>query len=504
MTSARPQRRAHRSGGAEGCRCAHACSSCSRCSRRPACWPPTSRPTRRCARRSSSASTARSTRARTASRARSTSSIGSARALGAPLRRINFLAQFGVLTPGMYVEIRPGNGAPGVRGTLTRPGETRAGAAHPERLRPGRRRRAAGRATVGAISGGARFRLLAQSVPFADSTLILGVPLHETDTTLNQLKWIEALVACAVIASVLLLRALADHRKPAAAAAHRGDGRRDRRGRPLAPRRARRRDDRDRSPRRRPQRHARADRGRVRRAFGLGGATAPLHLGRLARAAHARRGGQRLRGALRPRRPRSPGRPGALDDRASSARRAAWACSSATCCCSRDSTRGDRSRPGRVDLAALAGEAVDAAHAMEPARPLALEAPAAVTVTGDAERLRQVVDNLLANVRAHTRPPRPPRSCACMRDGTDAVLEVEDAAPGMDAERGRARLRALLSAATPHARATTAARASGSRSWPRSSRRTAAASAVESMPGAGNDVPRDAARPRRSRHATAC
>ena len=62
---------------------------------------------------------------------------------GGPLRRINFLAQFGVLTPGTYVEIRPGNGAPVVRGTLTRPGESGAGATHPERLRPGRRRRAA-------------------------------------------------------------------------------------------------------------------------------------------------------------------------------------------------------------------------------------------------------------------------------------------------------------------------------------------------------------------------
>ncbi len=44
---------------------------------------------------------------------------------------------------------------------------------------------------------------------------------------------------------------------------------------------------------------------------------------------------------------------------------------------------------------------------MEPTRPLTLEAPTVVTVTGDAERLRQVVDNLLANVRAHTPRARP-------------------------------------------------------------------------------------------------
>ena len=43
---------------------------------------------------------------------------------GGPLRRINFLAQFGVLTPGTYVEIRPGDGSPVIQGTLTRRGES--------------------------------------------------------------------------------------------------------------------------------------------------------------------------------------------------------------------------------------------------------------------------------------------------------------------------------------------------------------------------------------------
>jgi hypothetical protein len=103
---------------------------------------------------------------------------------GGPLRRINFLAQFGVLTPGTYVEIRPGNGAPVVRGTLTRPGESAPAPRIPSGFGPssdGDPRRA----TVGAIGGGSRFRLLAESVPSGDSTLIIGVPLHETDTTLN-------------------------------------------------------------------------------------------------------------------------------------------------------------------------------------------------------------------------------------------------------------------------------------------------------------------------------
>jgi two-component system OmpR family sensor kinase len=97
-----------------------------------------------------------------------------------------------------------------------------------------------------------------------------------------------------------------------------------------------------------------------------------------------------------------------------------------------DQGRAVEAKP--VDLTALAGEAVDAAHAMEPRRPLALEAPAAVTVTGDAERLRQVIDNLLANVRAHT-PPEAATAVRVRRDGSDAVLEVTDSGPGMDAEQ---------------------------------------------------------------------
>ena len=95
-----------------------------------------------------------------------------------------------------------------------------------------------------------------------------------------------------------------------------------------------------------------------------------------------------------------------------------------------DQGRPLEARP--LDLTAIAGEAVDAAHAMEPTRPLALEAPAAVTVTGDAERLRQVIDNLLANVRAHT-PATAAATVRVRHEGTAAVLEVSDAGQGMAA-----------------------------------------------------------------------
>ena len=105
----------------------------------------------------------------------------------------------------MYVEIRPGDGSDGLQGTLTPPGRD---APPSPRIPKGFGPAADGgarRATVSAERGGTRFRLLARSAPFADSTLILGVPLKDTDTTLDQLRLIMLLVACAVIASALLL-----------------------------------------------------------------------------------------------------------------------------------------------------------------------------------------------------------------------------------------------------------------------------------------------------------
>src|SRR5205814_10516692 len=59
--------------------------------------------------------------------------------------------------------------------------------------------------------------------------------------------------------------------------------------------------------------------------------------------------------------------------------------------------RLDQGRPlerSPVDLVALVHEAVDAAHAVEPGRPLTLETNGALVVSGDELRLRQVIDNL--------------------------------------------------------------------------------------------------------------
>jgi two-component system OmpR family sensor kinase len=97
--------------------------------------------------------------------------------------------------------------------------------------------------------------------------------------------------------------------------------------------------------------------------------------------------------------------------------------------------RLDQGRPLErepVDLAAVVGQAVDAAHAVEPERPLTLTVDAPVTVVGDRRRLRQVVDNLLANVRTHT-PPQCPARVSVGSENGNAVLEVADEGPGIDA-----------------------------------------------------------------------
>jgi len=100
-------------------------------------------------------------------------------------------------------------------------------------------------------------------------------------------------------------------------------------------------------------------------------------------------------------------------------------------------TRLDEGRPlerATVDLGAVAADAVTAARALEPERRIELDVVGSVEVTGDRARLRQVVDNLLANVRSHT----PPDAAARVRvadDGDVSVLEVSDDGPGIDSEQ---------------------------------------------------------------------
>jgi two-component system OmpR family sensor kinase len=85
------------------------------------------------------------------------------------------------------------------------------------------------------------------------------------------------------------------------------------------------------------------------------------------------------------------------------------------------------------DLAALAAQAVEDARAADPDRPIRLEADEPVPVEADEDRLKQVLDNLLANARAHTAPGTPVTVRVAGRDGT-AALEVADEGPGIAPE----------------------------------------------------------------------
>jgi len=85
-----------------------------------------------------------------------------------------------------------------------------------------------------------------------------------------------------------------------------------------------------------------------------------------------------------------------------------------------------------VELDEVVGEAVETAQAVDPERVIELHAEPA-TVLGDRVRLRQIVDNLLANVRAHT-PAGTPASVSVRRRNGSAEIAVTDAGPGLDEE----------------------------------------------------------------------
>ncbi|HTJ75259.1 MAG TPA: HAMP domain-containing sensor histidine kinase [Acidimicrobiales bacterium] len=99
--------------------------------------------------------------------------------------------------------------------------------------------------------------------------------------------------------------------------------------------------------------------------------------------------------------------------------------------------RLDQGRPleaAPVDLTALVLDAVTAARAVEPDRPLQVDVgQVPVVATGDGHRLRQVVDNLLANVREHTTPTTAV-SVTLAADEASTTLVVADDGPGMTSD----------------------------------------------------------------------
>ena len=99
----------------------------------------------------------------------------------------------------------------------------------------------------------------------------------------------------------------------------------------------------------------------------------------------------------------------------------------------------DDARPlvlDRVALDDVVEAAIDAARAVEPDRPIQFELAQRPLITeADEGRIRQVLDNLLANIRQHT-PPGAPAFVSLRSAGGEAVLTVEDTGPGVP-ERDR-------------------------------------------------------------------
>jgi signal transduction histidine kinase len=86
-----------------------------------------------------------------------------------------------------------------------------------------------------------------------------------------------------------------------------------------------------------------------------------------------------------------------------------------------------------TDLASLVRDAVADAIAVEPERPVHAETPARLVAVVDEARIRQVLANLLGNVREHTPAGTP--AVVRLAEGRGGVLiEVADAGPGLSPE----------------------------------------------------------------------
>jgi two-component system OmpR family sensor kinase len=98
--------------------------------------------------------------------------------------------------------------------------------------------------------------------------------------------------------------------------------------------------------------------------------------------------------------------------------------------------RLDRERPlahERVDLRQVLEPAVADISVRKPHRAVELSAPDATVVAGDANRLRQVADNLLVNAVRHT-PEGTPIEVELRHDGNWAVMSVRDHGPGIPSD----------------------------------------------------------------------
>ncbi len=139
-----------------------------------------------------------------------------------------------------------------------------------------------------------------------------------------------------------------------------------------------------------------------------------------------------------------------------------------------------------TDLAGIVRDAVADAAAVEPRRPVSAEAPPRLVAVVDEPRIRQVLANLLANVRAHT----PASAPVVVRLGAitgGIMIEVADGGPGMSpADAARAFDRFHRAPGDPDSPARAAGRAAA---------RAAAAAAAWACPSSRPSRTPTAARP---------
>lgn len=93
-----------------------------------------------------------------------------------------------------------------------------------------------------------------------------------------------------------------------------------------------------------------------------------------------------------------------------------------------DQQRGLERQP--IDIADLVREAVTDFAAVEPERPVTEALDGDAIVMGDPIRLRQIIDNLLANARIHT-PPGTPVHVAVTPSAGHVDVSVADEGPGI-------------------------------------------------------------------------
>jgi two-component system, OmpR family, sensor kinase len=332
------------------------------------------------------------------------------------------------VNPGDFVQVRTADGTVACSWQLTPLGEPAPSPpALPDTIDAGQ----ASFFTVPASEGGGRYRVRAETVPGTSATLITATPLTDVDATLRRLLAIMLLVTAAVLAALAVLglwvvriglRPLEEIGTTAAAIADGDLTRRVERAEP------------------------RTEVGRL--GLALNAMLAQIEAAFDAQAASERRlrrfvadASHELRTPLAAVRAYAELFGRGADRRPDDLERAMTGIG-------RESERMtvlvedllllarlDEGRPLErepVELAAVVTEAVDAAVAVDPDRRVDLEADP-VVVLGDRDRLRQVLDNLLSNVRAHTPAGSPVRVRVGSENGL-AVVEVADSGPGMTSD----------------------------------------------------------------------